>query len=485
LVLTANVISDNGSPVTGYEWKLGGTTIGNSANLSYAVATADNGKALTLSVTNICGTTTTTGVTVTVPAALTQGNPTAATICSGATNAFTLAAATGGSGTLTYQWQSSANGTTWTDISGATSANYTTPALTANTYYRRQATRTTCGGTISSASALVTVTPAMTQGNPTAATICSGATNTFTLAAPTGGSGTISYNWQQSADNSTWANATGTRNAANYTTPALTSNMYYRRQATAATCGGTITSNAALVTVTAALTQGNPTAGTASCGGTYAFTLAAATGGSGTLTYQWQSSTDNSTWTNISGATSANYTTPALFANTYYRRQATRATCGGTVTSASALVTAGKSGTATIGTHSYSIYCYGGSAGTWMVQNSQEGTAAFSSGANKYYSSAQLANACVSPWVLPPLGQVTGLRDYLRSATTSEQNMWTNSSSFVGYYDGGVLNTPSDHQYWGVSANLELYVSTATGFSMVPVGEFTYQAMPVRCVRSL
>ncbi|MDR0863855.1 MAG: hypothetical protein LBO74_02845, partial [Candidatus Symbiothrix sp.] len=251
----------------------------------------------------------------------------------------TVAAATGGSGTLTYQWQSSANGTSWTDISGATSANYTTPTLTANTYYRRNAIRATCGGTVSSASALVTVTANFTQGNPTAATICSGATNAFTLAVPTGGSGTITYNWQQSADNATWANATGTRNAANYTTPTLTSNMYYRRQATAATCGGTITSNAALVTVTPVLTTAAPAAVTICYNTATTFTVAAATGGSGTLTYQWQSSANGTSWTNISGATSANYTTPSLTANTYYRRNAIRATCGGTVSSASALVT--------------------------------------------------------------------------------------------------------------------------------------------------
>ncbi|MDR0865432.1 MAG: hypothetical protein LBO74_10950, partial [Candidatus Symbiothrix sp.] len=122
LALTANVVSDNGSPVTQYEWKLGGTTIGTSASLSYAVQTADNGKALTLSVTNICGTTITTGVTLTVPAVFTQGNPTAATICSGATNAFTLAAPTGGSGAITYNWQQSADNSTWANATGTRNA---------------------------------------------------------------------------------------------------------------------------------------------------------------------------------------------------------------------------------------------------------------------------------------------------------------------------------------------------------------------------
>jgi len=59
----------------------------------------------------------------TVPAALTQ-----------------LTTPFGGTGIYSYQWQSSPDNTTWTDISGATHAEYAPPALTANTYYRRAVT---------------------------------------------------------------------------------------------------------------------------------------------------------------------------------------------------------------------------------------------------------------------------------------------------------------------------------------------------------
>jgi len=48
----------------------------------------------------------------------------------GTTRTFTVSAVAG-VGALTYQWQISTDGgTTWTDITGATSASYTTPALT-------------------------------------------------------------------------------------------------------------------------------------------------------------------------------------------------------------------------------------------------------------------------------------------------------------------------------------------------------------------
>ncbi|MBN2613905.1 MAG: DUF4082 domain-containing protein, partial [Bacteroidales bacterium] len=43
-------------------------------------------------------------------------------------------------------------------------------------------------------------------------------------------------------------------------------------------------------------------------------------GGTGEYTFQWQSSVDNSTWTNIAGAIQKDYAPSALFTNTYFRR---------------------------------------------------------------------------------------------------------------------------------------------------------------------
>ena len=55
------------------------------------------------------------------------------------------------------------------------------------------------------------------------------------------------------------------------------------------------------------------------CGGTSTVLTASMTGGQGSCALQWQSSIDNNTWTNISGATSQAYTTPNLNTTTYYR----------------------------------------------------------------------------------------------------------------------------------------------------------------------
>jgi hypothetical protein len=42
----------------------------------------------------------------------------------------------GGNGTYSYQWQSSANGSTWINLPGANTLTYAPPSLTAITYYR-------------------------------------------------------------------------------------------------------------------------------------------------------------------------------------------------------------------------------------------------------------------------------------------------------------------------------------------------------------
>src|SRR5688572_8637285 len=65
-------------------------------------------------------------------------------------------------------------------------------------------------------------------------------------------------------------------------------------------------------------------------GESFTLSLTGGTGGTG-QTYQWQSSPDNSSWTNISGATNATYTTTQT-TSTYYRAVVT---CGVTVNSAS------------------------------------------------------------------------------------------------------------------------------------------------------
>ncbi len=80
----------------------------------------------------------------TPPVALTGGeiSPETLTINSGESpeTISSVSDASGGNGTYTYQWQLSTDGSTFSDISGATGTSYTAPVLTQNTWYRRKVT---------------------------------------------------------------------------------------------------------------------------------------------------------------------------------------------------------------------------------------------------------------------------------------------------------------------------------------------------------
>ena len=135
---------------------------------------------------------------------------------------------------------------------------------------------------------------------------------------------TITYEWEHSTDSLTWTPAPTPNNLSTYQPPTLTTTTYYRRAATAPTCG-TVYSNVLKITVADDMNAGaigsnqsinhsaTPTALTSTT---------AATGGIGTITYQWESSTDGITWTEISGETGLGYQPPTLTTTTYYRRAA-------------------------------------------------------------------------------------------------------------------------------------------------------------------
>lgn len=122
----------------------------------------------------------------------------------------------------------------------------------------------------------------------------------------------------------TWTGPNGyTSTAQNPTIPNATADMtgWYKVSVMPEFCGEAV-KDSAYVTVYPPLTAGAVTA-QAVCVRTAASALSGAiTGGSGTYTYQWQTSLDGSTgWTDISGATAANYTPPVKIQSgaNYYR----------------------------------------------------------------------------------------------------------------------------------------------------------------------
>jgi hypothetical protein len=139
------------------------------------------------------------------------------------------------------------------------------------------------------------------------------------------GSGTLSYQWQNSSDNLNWSNLlTDTLNY--YDPPILSATTYYRTIVTSSLNGVQCSSitNPVAITVNA-FNPGTIGSDQTICpGGIPAtFTSMSAPSGTGTFSYQWQSSSDNSFWPPniISGATAATYSaTSGISSITYYRR---------------------------------------------------------------------------------------------------------------------------------------------------------------------
>jgi Immunoglobulin domain len=228
------------------------------------------------------------------------------TKCSGTTATVSVSGYTGA-----IQWQSSANNSTWSDISGANASSYTSAALTVTTYYRAFVTNGNCGG-VPSSSTTITVNPVSSAGTASAnQSIC---TNNSTSVSISNYTGTIQ--WQSSTTSTTtgFTNIDGATTAT-YTTPVLTATTYYRAVVTSGVCSVS-TSSAITVTVSPTSVAGSVTPDQLICyNSSTAITLSGYTG-----SIQWQQSVNGTTgWANINSATSATYNTPALTEGTYYR----------------------------------------------------------------------------------------------------------------------------------------------------------------------
>jgi hypothetical protein len=344
--------------VTGYQWQVsttgcGGTfaNISGATSSSYTVtgATAgQNGYAYRCILTGQCGTTTSNCATLTVNTApAITGQPSNISVCSGSAASFTVTATGSGIG---YQWELSTDGgTTWNPIGGATNATYTIVSTTTsqNGYRYRCVVTGTCTPAATSSAAVLTVNSSVTvTGNPSNSTICEGTGTSFSASA----SGTgLNYQWEVSTDGgATWSNVTNSAVYSGATTPTLTltnvpptlNGYRYRCNITSPPCTPGITTSALLTVNTFPVITAQP-ANTSICeGGNPTFSVTATTA-VGSLSYQWQVSTNGGvSWTNIAGATSNSYsqTNIPVGQNGYRYRVIVTAGCGSS-TSNSATIT--------------------------------------------------------------------------------------------------------------------------------------------------
>lgn len=194
------------------------------------------------------------------------------------------------------------------------------------------------GGNVESgpAAPLVIIDPSDTSAEE-------GSTATFTVVCT--GNPFPTIQWEVSTDGGlNWSNVGS--DSSSYTTPVLTlsdDGNLYRAQLT--NTEGSATSSSATLTVTepasAPTFTTQPSNQSAFVDGTATFTAVAT--GNPAPTYQWQRSTDGGTnYSNISGATSASYTTPVLLLSNdgeFYRVIATNTEGSATSTAAELTVT--------------------------------------------------------------------------------------------------------------------------------------------------
>lgn len=241
-----------GSGTAGYQWKLNGTDIPSQTSSTYTSTTLANTNAIScvITVTGGCVTSnsaTSNSINMVVNALpATPANPVAAANPSCGSTTLNPMTAPGGE---TYYWQTTALGT-----STANNAASSYTVSTSGTYYVRAQNTAGCWSSASGSIAM-TIAPAVNiTVHPASTSVLTGVTATFSVTA----SNASGYQWQVSTDGGgLWNNVSGGSGAttASYTTVAATlamNNYQYRCIVSGNSPCGSVTSNAATLTVTSA-----------------------------------------------------------------------------------------------------------------------------------------------------------------------------------------------------------------------------------------
>ncbi|MBK7734171.1 MAG: M36 family metallopeptidase [Chitinophagaceae bacterium] len=276
--------------------------------------------------------------------------PSSTSACVGGTASFTVAA---NSGSVTYNWQVSTDaGATWNSLSPTvTTATLTLTNVTAAmNNYQYRAVISSSGGSCGSSSintnaAMLTVgaNSVSVTTQPVNAAACTGNNASFNI---TASGASLTYNWQVSTDGrTTWSNLSPAVTTATLTlnnvTAAMTNYQYQVIVTGSGSCGNSVTSATATLSVTGpASISAQPANATICEGGSNNFCV---TGQGAGLSYQWQLSTTGcgGTFTDIAGATSGcfNVTNATLGMNNYAYRVIVTGACAPSVTSACVVLT--------------------------------------------------------------------------------------------------------------------------------------------------
>ena len=315
-------VGSTDSPAPSFQWErsLDGSTwtpipMATAGTYTFTAAKTDNGVFFHSIAAKGAKSSTSNPATLTVqwgPTFSTQ--PAGQAVTSPATAAFLVAVDANPAATL--QWQSSADGTTWTELPGATGMTYTTGSTSpadSGTQFRAKATNSV--NSLASASATLTVNLALAAPvfttQPQSQTQTGGQSATFTVAAT--GNPVPNITWEKSTDGgTTWVTIPGaTGTTYSVTTATTDSGAQFRARATNSVASAASTAAILAVTqpppppVVAPVFTTQPQDQTGTAGLQVTFTAVA--NGSPAPTFQWESSPDGSSWTAINGATDPTY----------------------------------------------------------------------------------------------------------------------------------------------------------------------------------
>lgn len=319
-----------------------------AATLNLVAVTAGmSGNQYRCVVTGQCGSTNSNAATLTVNVAPSvTGNPTSLSVCSGSAVSFTAA----GTGTPapTYQWQVSTTAVpAFTNIPGATSATYNIASVLIgqNNDQYRCVISNVCGSVNTTAATLIVSSSITISTNPVDQTVCEATNTSFIVAAA--GSGLL-YQWEISvggggyttlANGGVYSGATSATLVITGVPPSLNGNRYRCVVSNGACTPGV--STGALLTVNTFPAINTQPQNLTVCEGAGATFSVAATTGVGSLSYQWQLSTNGGgTYNNITGATNSSFVQAAVPVgqNGYRFRVIVTAGCG-SVTSTAGILT--------------------------------------------------------------------------------------------------------------------------------------------------
>ncbi len=245
-------------------------------------------------------------------------------------SSISSAAAVGGSGSFTYQWYKN-EGSGYSLWAAAGSGLNPIVAMTTGADVYRKATDPSTGWTANTNPVTITVGVAINTSytlNVTTTPICSGSSVVMSI---TGSQSGFTYQLRNDANNSvvTTKAGTGSMLSFNEITPASSTTYNVLAIENATSCSAELSSTKTIVVEYPITSNSIITTDADVCSGSGFSINGSAAQGTG-ITYQWQKSTNGTTFANISGQTNEDLNNQSVTVDTWYRRitYSSSAVCG-------------------------------------------------------------------------------------------------------------------------------------------------------------